>query len=352
MLPGGSPMGLFHDDYEKSVGLFTPYTTILSITSLITILMISLLFRNTRLGFVFFGLVFFLCGHLVESTFIPLELYFEHRNYLPSIGLYFSLAVAIGFLSAKQKYRKASIFFVVLLSLLFSISTYYRVTIWESIGSILHASVNSHPESWRTHTRLANLSIMNGEIEIAREHLTRAVQIDKYKGKYGIVLSQLIAHCFDENYPDEVLYSKLENTELMDDTYTFSILRWLNQLLEDGECKNLDKRKIVNTIAASLENDTKVKGYVKDWELYLYVGKLYSSLKEYEKAIYHYARSYDLNPAYYDSAILALELKIKLFDYVSAEKILTKVEKNDAYKYEYQREWFANIKDLLADRDY
>ncbi|MCY0536413.1 hypothetical protein, partial [Klebsiella pneumoniae] len=33
------------------------------------------------------GWFFFLVAHLVESSFLPLEMYYEHRNYLPSFGL-------------------------------------------------------------------------------------------------------------------------------------------------------------------------------------------------------------------------------------------------------------------------
>ena len=39
-----------------------------------------------------FGLGWFFIGHIIESTVLPLELFFPHRNYLPAIGLYVALA--------------------------------------------------------------------------------------------------------------------------------------------------------------------------------------------------------------------------------------------------------------------
>src|SRR5690606_36702968 len=33
-----------------------------------------------------FSILWFLCGHLMESTIIALEVYFEHRNYLAMLG--------------------------------------------------------------------------------------------------------------------------------------------------------------------------------------------------------------------------------------------------------------------------
>lgn len=41
------------------------------------------------------AIVFFLVAHQIESTFIPLELYFEHRNYLATLGLAFAAAAGI-----------------------------------------------------------------------------------------------------------------------------------------------------------------------------------------------------------------------------------------------------------------
>jgi hypothetical protein len=41
------------------------------------------------------ALLFFLGGHLVESTTLPLELYFEHRNYLPAMLVGWPLARGI-----------------------------------------------------------------------------------------------------------------------------------------------------------------------------------------------------------------------------------------------------------------
>jgi len=43
-----------------------------------------------------FGILFFFAGHRLESTLIPLELAFEHRNDLPSLGLILAAADLIG----------------------------------------------------------------------------------------------------------------------------------------------------------------------------------------------------------------------------------------------------------------
>ena len=45
--------------------------------------------------------LFFFAGHLLESTVIGLELYFEHRNYLPAAFLFMPLAAGIVWLSKR-----------------------------------------------------------------------------------------------------------------------------------------------------------------------------------------------------------------------------------------------------------
>ena len=45
---------------------------------------------RTRAPVLAFGILWFFAGHVLESTLLGLEIYFEHRNYLPSIGLIFS----------------------------------------------------------------------------------------------------------------------------------------------------------------------------------------------------------------------------------------------------------------------
>src|SRR5690606_5437806 len=38
---------------------------------------------------------FFYLAHSLESSIFPLEIYFEHRNYLPSVGLFLALTHVI-----------------------------------------------------------------------------------------------------------------------------------------------------------------------------------------------------------------------------------------------------------------
>ena len=79
--------GVFQDHYQASRGFFTPLTTALACVAHLAIITAALHFRR-RYPVPVFSVLFFYCGHLLESTVVNLELYFEHRNYLAAAFLF------------------------------------------------------------------------------------------------------------------------------------------------------------------------------------------------------------------------------------------------------------------------
>jgi tetratricopeptide (TPR) repeat protein len=82
-------LGPFHE-WRPTRVLFTEPWTIAAIAAWIIVFVTALRVRR-RYPVAAFAALWFLGGHLLESTTIPLELYFEHRNYLPIIGPVFAL---------------------------------------------------------------------------------------------------------------------------------------------------------------------------------------------------------------------------------------------------------------------
>lgn len=145
-LPGGGSVGVFHDDFLPSRSLTLPATTLPALLGLIGLVGLALRQADSsRWWPVAFGLAFFLAGHLIESTFISLELYFEHRNYLPSAGLL--LAVAVIALNAWP--ARLSLLAVVagLYLALIATTTAQRTFIWGNEALLLETSVINHPHS-------------------------------------------------------------------------------------------------------------------------------------------------------------------------------------------------------------
>ena len=85
---------VFYDDFEISKGLLTPWTTLPAALGWLAAVSGAVLARH-RWPLISFGVLWFLAGHLIESTVIPLELYFEHRNYLAMLGPVLAIMVAL-----------------------------------------------------------------------------------------------------------------------------------------------------------------------------------------------------------------------------------------------------------------
>lgn len=83
-------LALYHDDIIISTGVLEPISTLFSVLGLIGLGILAFCQRVKR-PLLALASTWFLIGHSLESTVIPLELMHEHRNYLPSLGLIFAL---------------------------------------------------------------------------------------------------------------------------------------------------------------------------------------------------------------------------------------------------------------------
>ena len=102
-VPRLSAFGLYHDDITISLDWLTPWSTVPSALGLLALAMLVWQMRN-RVPLAALGVAWFLVGHTLESTLLPLEIAHEHRNYLPLLGL---LWVPLGLVLAGQRVRSS-----------------------------------------------------------------------------------------------------------------------------------------------------------------------------------------------------------------------------------------------------
>jgi hypothetical protein len=84
--PRVEAFGLYHDDIAVSTSLFLPWTTLPALFGLASLVWLAWWLRRSA-PLAAFGIAWFLIGHSLESTVLPLELAHEHRNYLPVLGV-------------------------------------------------------------------------------------------------------------------------------------------------------------------------------------------------------------------------------------------------------------------------
>lgn len=148
LVPNISEMGLLLDDIAISHSLLDPVTTLPSIVATIALIVLAFAARKS-LPLLSFGILWFFCGHVLESTVWPLELAYEHRNYLPSFGpiiaVFYYLLRSATRLTPVHARKIAAAAIIGLLA----VSTHSRAQTWRSPAYLALAEVIHHPASPR-----------------------------------------------------------------------------------------------------------------------------------------------------------------------------------------------------------
>jgi len=113
VLPQFADFSLFHDDFVISTGWFEPVSTAVALLGLVILIMIAWHYR-IRAALLSFCIGWFLIGHLLESSFLPLEIAHEHRNYLPSLGIFLIFPVFSIWLQGKGGVARKYVFLIFL----------------------------------------------------------------------------------------------------------------------------------------------------------------------------------------------------------------------------------------------
>lgn len=146
LFPRLPDLGLYHDDIPLSTGIVSPPTTLLSILGLAGLLVLAG-FTWKKRPWICFGILWFFTGQLLESTVFPLEIAFEHRNYLADMGV---LVAVFGFiLTEASRFIRTPVRLgiLVILALSFGALTGMRAYIWRSTLSLVQVQAANHPRS-------------------------------------------------------------------------------------------------------------------------------------------------------------------------------------------------------------
>jgi protein O-mannosyl-transferase len=177
--PLPSRLSIDHD-FALSTSLLTPWTTIPAILTILVLILFAFKYSR-KWPLLSFAILFFFLNHIVESTVIPLELIFEHRNYLPSLFLFVPLVA--GFYSLLVHYSQINrvvysslIVFVSLLIIFIGIGTYIRNSAYSSSEQLWTDTLQKNPHSARA---FSNLGIIEGwRKNMTLQSLQRAVALN------------------------------------------------------------------------------------------------------------------------------------------------------------------------------
>ncbi len=142
-------MGLLYGDtYTISKSFFSPITTLYASLLILILLSIGFYLRSS-FTYIGFGIYWFFSGHLLESTIIPLEIAFEHRNYLPSYGIIFASIYSLFIFFNNRNKINLLIVLVISFTLVLTSVTAIRASHWDNPIKLAIHDVQLHPDSFR-----------------------------------------------------------------------------------------------------------------------------------------------------------------------------------------------------------
>lgn len=144
-------------DIDISSTLFQPPSTFICIFIIFFIIFIALIVSK-KSPLISFCILFFFINHLIESSIFPLELIYEHRNYLPSAFFFLLLAIIVlkvyHYFSYNNTMQKIFLIFIILVLIGYGHSTRVRNVTWKTEESLWLDVVDKNPKSARGHHNL------------------------------------------------------------------------------------------------------------------------------------------------------------------------------------------------------
>jgi tetratricopeptide (TPR) repeat protein len=178
VVPTPSRLTLFHDDYLASRGLLEPAATLPALALVLGLAAVGWWLR-ARAPVLAFALLWFFAGHLLESTFLPLELFFEHRNYLPLLGPAVAAAYYGQLALSRLTTRHARVLVPALFALLalgLAVLTRVEAEVWGRPKALAQIWAVEHPTSLRARANYAGVLKELGHHEAAAAEYRRMVE--------------------------------------------------------------------------------------------------------------------------------------------------------------------------------
>ena len=300
----GKAGGIFFENYDVSESLFDPVYTFPSIVSLLLLLVCAFTWRKR---FILFSLpvLFFLAGHLIESTTVGLELYFDHRNYLPSAFLFLPLGASLYKLPYSARNILAAFYISLIASLLF-----FKVEVWSDRLNLAIDWIEGAPYSVRAQRSAAIALTAEGHAHTALDVLNKAQ--DRFPQSHALLIHRIVLKC------SLSLDVKRDKAQLTRISREVEFEPKLSMLLDSfisvalsGKCPQIDIAYMLDFIGALSQNPKALKSEGFRHQVHYFTGVLRSRGNDPKKAVEEFSRALDLRPrlgtALRVSAVLATE---------------------------------------------
>jgi hypothetical protein len=331
LIPHTPSLGLFHDDYTVSTGLLSPRSTVLAIGGWSLVVLAAIQSRMREPLFTL-GIGFFLLAHAMESTVLPLEIYFEHRNYLPSAGLLLAttallLAARRALPSATTGFRATGFALMVAVPVVQWVATHGRARVWSSEETLFAQELRYNAESPRLRSLLATRAIQAGAFDVAIEHIRAAESAYAGRHRMATTLWRIAADCTAERALDSEAIARIESAR--DETIDFPAMVGLGlvqQLAADGRCRAVDLAQLADQLEPwAMEPDLPTTSQ-EVWQGRLQLARINAGIERYDRALPLARSAFEGSGRNPYIGLLLFQLHMSLGDRASAHVLLPELE--------------------------
>ena len=343
IMPLRSRIGPYQDDFLISEGLLDPPGTLLAAMAWLLVMPAIVFLRKSSWGLVCFALGWFLVAHLMESTVLNLEPYFEHRNYLPSVSIVLVI-VAIVF-ATELPYRKLRLGLgvVLLANSLFVLRE--SVLVWGQPLLAAQLWHLDHPGSLRALQDHAAAVAAAGKNDEVFALLDAAPPRLRERVDFGIV--DLTTTC-QGGGPERTTASVENLREALARGYVghaaVKALIELGPMIKAGRCEGFDYQaylELVEKIAGAAGRASIDARSIAHEEL----GRLWYDRKDLNKTLLHYEQAYDLHRSLRFAAPMVAVLVQAGFP-EDAKRVVRDVRKDAPWRPYLRGIWIAQCDDL------
>ena len=280
------------------------------------------------------GIGLFFIGHLLESSIFSLEIYFVHRNYLPSMGL---MLAAWGLIAGivnrnpgiTNKFMRTLPFVLLGLFAFYGFNTYSRAKLWSSNETLTADALLHHPASSRLRSELLMVALYSKRIDIALQQADIAMQTASVNESRTIQLWRILAYCYAQAPIPGSELKALENIRADRISLDASTaLGYVSAAAEVNACPELDRKQLGVLTSQWAINTIQPPNSPWVWKTHLASARLLASGGDLAAGFKQAKWAFIDSNYNFDIGVLAWQLANSLEDKQQADEIMSLLQKN------------------------
>ncbi len=309
-LPRPFTPGLFNDHIQASVSLWSPASTLPSLLAIVGLIAGSWLLRR-RWPTLALAILFYFVGQSLESSTVALELYFEHRNYLPAMLMFWPLALWLCSVRTRpgsthveslvapegaprgRSGRVGKLALAALILLGLGLMTHARASLWGNSHdqALLWARLN--PESPRAQANAAQVEMSSGHPELAVKRLLGPLA--KSPEQVQLTLNLFGAECQMGRIDPSTLAASREALRTTRDPGTL-LVSWFDRAMDQvaqPPCPQLTYATLGDLLQAALANPHLASNPGRQQDIHYLLGHLALKQGDADTALAEFNRALD-----------------------------------------------------------